>query len=235
MKKINKLFCLLGLLVGFFGTTAAQTLDLSALLPDFVLVAAVQNQRYDIVEEFVEKKHANVNVIVPSNGENIPLLQLAALPPYTNARIFTYLAKRPDIKINQKSAYGDTALMAASEFLSVPELQVLFDKKNRNGKSIVKIEATNKLGWTAFLSAAHGGKVENAKFLIHHGANRGAKDRAGNNALIIASQSNQLKMVQYLCNELHFNPAIKNQDGQTAYEVTTDDKVKSFLAGVMKN
>ena len=224
MKKVSKLFLMQAVLFGFAVAGWTQTANQQ-------LIEAVTTSKYKKVVNAVEQQHADVNTTYRDFGLNTPVLQLAAIPPYTSAKIFTYLARRPGIDLNKTSSMGDTALMAASEFLSKKELEVLFEKKNRKGRPVVKVNAKSQANWTAFLAAAQGGKVENAEFLKSKGADIYARDSFNNTALIIASNAGKLEMAQYLV-YIGLDYKSTNDMGQTAYDVARDPKVKGFLRRV---
>ena len=96
-----------------------------------------------------------------------------------------------------------------------------------------KLEATDEVGRTALIAAAHDGKRDCVEFLLGAGADVHAADKAGDTALHRAAENGQLECTRLLVGA-GADVAKRNKEGETALEARRSRRaqgdVVDFLA-----
>ena len=96
-------------------------------------------------------------------------------------------------KLDWQDKDGTTPLIFAS-YAGDPEMIALL----LEGGAVDHINQSNKWEWTPLMHLARKGKVESAKLLLDKGADAGKTDSDGNNALLLASKSGALELIEPL-------------------------------------
>ncbi|KAG1461775.1 hypothetical protein G6F56_005654 [Rhizopus delemar] len=124
-----------------------------------------------------------------------------------------YLVDDYSATIDAKDREGETALLKAAYNGHFPVVQYLVSK-NAN------IHSKDKDGWTALHNACARGYLPVARLLIQHDARVDVKSKMGHTPLINAASKGYIEIVEYLLDEAHANPLIKNSFGEAAYDVS---------------
>jgi len=125
-----------------------------------------------------------------------------------------YLNKIVDDSVKQaRDDYNNSALTVAAICGNKESVQVLIEEFNFNPAS------AEYKGRNAFLNAASTGKIETVCYLneIIDDAVKQARDINNNSALILAARSGNKETVQYLIEELKFNPADSGYAGGNTF------------------
>ena len=96
-------------------------------------------------------------------GEKIHLFYFTVLDAYT--KIFNYLLKIPEIKVNARDDEGTTALINAVIKNKPAMVKKLLDRPE------IKVNAKTIYGKTALINAAQKGYTQVVNLLLDHGAN----------------------------------------------------------------
>jgi ankyrin repeat protein len=185
----------LRLLPLFFAAAVAAPAS-ADLLDDFVF--AISNDRVSLVKELLAKG-VDPNSVGP-NGE--PVLVMAARAGYAGT-IDALLAAKANV--NAKSAFGDTAIMAAS---LNGHLEIVKKLRARGAQ----IDGT---GWTPLIYAATGGHDAVVAYLLTEGANVNAVSPNDTSALMMAVREGKPSTVTLLLAK-GANVSQRNHNGATA-------------------
>ncbi len=166
------------------------------LYEDFIV--AVTNDRVPEVKELLGRG-VDPNTVGP-NGE--PVLVLAARANYAGT-IDALLAAKANV--NAKSAFGDTAIMAAALNGHLD----LVKKLRARGAEI------DGPGWTPLIYAATGGRDAVVAYLLAEGAKVNAVSPNGTTALMMAAREGKGSTVTLLIAK-GADVNIRNQNGATA-------------------
>jgi hypothetical protein len=118
--------------------------------------------------------------------------------------------------INEKDAYGKTALMKAVEKGDIDTVKTLLD---RGADTNIKTDR----GGTALLAAAYGGHTAVIQALLEKGAEVNAKDMFGTTALMVAARYGHRETVTVLLDK-GADVTIKNKGGATALMLAAEEK-----------
>ena len=178
-----------------FAAVAATSAS-ADLLDDFVF--AISNDRVPLVKELLAKG-VDPNSVGP-NGE--PALVMAARAGYTGT-IDVLLAAKANV--NAKSAFGDTAIMAAS---LNGHLEIVRKLRARGAQ-------IDGAGWTPLIYAATGGHDAVVTYLLTEGANVNAVSPNDTSALMMAVREGKQSTVTLLLAK-GANVNQRNHNGATA-------------------
>ena len=118
----------------------------------------------DLVKEFKKKLESNPKILKIKFGEkNSPILLYSVRCLAT--KIFNYLLKIPEIKVNASDDEGTTALINAAIKNKPAMVKKLLDRPE------IKVNAKTIYGKTALINAAQKGYTQVVNLLLDHGAN----------------------------------------------------------------
>jgi ankyrin repeat protein len=169
------------------------------LYDDFVL--AIENDRAEEVKRMLARG-MDPNTVT-RDGD--PVLLSAARAG--NAGTVDVLLAARTIKVDARSSYGDTALMAAA----INGHLAIIKKLRARGAEI------NRAGWTPLIYAATGGHDDVVVYLLAEGADINATSPNGTTAVMMAVRENRATTLELLLAK-GANPNLRNQDGASAMD-----------------
>lgn len=181
------------------------------------LLHAIQEGNLKLINELIARG-ADVNTIVDPVDGNTPLALACESGRSDIVRVL--IAAGADV--NATSSDGTTALMMASTFGSLETVNDLI-------AAGANVNAALYYGSTALISACRMGRIDVARVLIANGADVNVAPRNdGMTSLMIASQANNMELVQLLCQSGATTNNV-NFRGYKAIDFTENVAIQNYL------